>query len=226
MKLWELLTEIQRNKRKRTRLSANSNGKLFEEAIKELLINDGSYGTYPSNSFKKHANFAKAKKLLSDKTNPDLIIKRDWFNNICGVAPIIIYQPFGSQMFPDFLLIKKDYLIPFEIKFSTTDGETPTWNSNLPHNCGIYIFGSRGKQDITFFNGADYLTAEEKALMVSLVNEMTKKLKQEGLLITHKFDIYLREMYNQKFSTLNHSKRTELENKAIELLKKIEEINN
>lgn len=222
MKLWELLLKIQQTNKIKIKLSGNSSGADFEVALKNLLIENGDYAPYPSLNFKKHKNFNKVKALLINKSDSKLVLHSDLLNDICAFSPLIIYQPLGSQSYPDFLLIRKDVLIPFEIKFSTQEGDSPTWNSNLPHNSGTYIFGSRGKQDITFFNGADYLTAEEKAKLVELVNKKSIELEEEGYKITNKFSIYLREMYNQKFSSLNNPKRFEYENKVIEILKEIE----
>jgi hypothetical protein len=93
----------------------------------------------------------------------------------------------------------------------------------LPHDEGIYIFGSRGKNDITFFNGSDIISTHEKKLLVQLVEQQRPLLKSAGAEITDKFSLYLREMYDQTIASLTSPNRTELEQSVINLLKTIEQ---
>lgn len=40
-----------------------------------------------------------------------------------------IFQPFGSQNFPDFLVFTDTFALPLEIKFTSDTGFKPVWNS-------------------------------------------------------------------------------------------------
>lgn len=57
---------------------------------------------------------------------------------------------FGSQDYPDFIVFTSRFAVPVEIKYSLNQPK-PVWNSGLPRPNGLYIFGSHGQQDITFF---------------------------------------------------------------------------
>jgi|GEM_PF-5006849 len=53
-------------------------------------------------------------------------------------------------------------------------------------------------EDITFFSGNGLLDQQESNSIIKLVAVKREELKEEGLKITNKFEIYLRPMYNQK----------------------------
>lgn len=72
-----------------------------------------------------------------------------------------LYHPFGTQNYPDFIICDKNILISIESKFTKKSKKKPVWNSGLPRLNGLYIFGSYGKQDITFFRGKDVISYEE-----------------------------------------------------------------
>ncbi|WP_322908971.1 hypothetical protein [Mycoplasmopsis felis] len=71
---------------------------------------------------------------------------------------IYIYQPFGSQNFPDFLILTNNYVIPLEVKFSkkNKNSELPKWNSNVPKSNAIYLYVNSKKQKPIIFLVYDF----------------------------------------------------------------------
>ena len=82
-----------------------------------------------------------------------------------------IHQPYGSQQFPDFLIFTDKKVVPVEIKFSQ-NGSRPMWNSNIPKANGLYIFGSYGIRDITFFEGSSVVTPEHRKALYGFFEEI------------------------------------------------------
>lgn len=74
-----------------------------------------------------------------------------------------LFQPYGSQQYPDVLVFDGDRVTTIELKFSKERQGKPMWNSGLPRPSGIYVFGSYGRMDITFFRGSDILPTDEAA---------------------------------------------------------------
>jgi hypothetical protein len=123
-----LLLQIKNNNKniKRT-LTAVPSGKEFEQSLLTKLSSGGSYNTYMPANFNRLLNFKRAKEIIQNKASGNKIIKLNLFNDLIeSTGPIYIYQPFGSQQYPDILLIRKDYIIPFETKFSNKKGNKPT----------------------------------------------------------------------------------------------------
>ena len=71
--------------------------------------------------------------------------------NSSGIDSAFIYQPNGSQNYPDFLVVEADEVVCIETKY--TRPPRPVWNSGLPRPNGFYILGTprdhaiREKQD-------------------------------------------------------------------------------
>ncbi|MBU4689962.1 hypothetical protein KQ873_02850 [Mycoplasma zalophidermidis] len=97
----------------------------------------------------------------------DSILSKTSFENIenpfQNLRNNFIYQPYGSQQFPDFLIFINDYIIPVEVKFNknpngdaTIYNTRPMWNSNVPKLNAIYIYGI-ANVNTTFFIGGDIL---------------------------------------------------------------------
>ncbi|MDR2821516.1 MAG: hypothetical protein LBV53_01005 [Mycoplasmataceae bacterium] len=205
------------------RLVGQTSGKHFEQAvIQELTSNGSDYVKISADDLKSDPNFKQIKALCADVASGNQIIMSSLLNNqLKGRNGIVFHQPFGSQQFPDILLAINNYIIPFETKFSNNKGVRPTWNSNLPHDEGVYIFGSKGKNDITFFNGMDILSTNVKIQFSTLIKNQTINLRRSGNAITQDFDIYLRAMYNQKLNCFKNSNRKKLEDDAIKLFSQI-----
>jgi len=66
---------------------------------------------------------------------------------------IFIFQPFGSQNTPDFIIKYQNILIPLEAK-SSKDTK-PSFNGTLPHHNCIYAFTSKKYNKHTLFLGKD-----------------------------------------------------------------------
>lgn len=223
MKLSTLLIAIMNDSKNIKRnLTGCTDGKIFENSLIEQLTSGSDFVNENPNKLKQFKSFEKIKKLLSDKSSGKQIIQTNLLNEMLqNRNGILFYQPLGSQNFPDILLVIWDYIIPFETKFSKKNGDRPTWNSNLPHDEGIYMFGSKGRQDITFFNGMDIMSTVQKKQFTELVKKSRKNLKEESEKISDTFTIYLRDMNNQKISSFESLNRKSLETKTIELLKLI-----
>lgn len=139
-----------------------------------------------------------------------------------------MYQPYGSQDFPDFLVFTETKVVPVEIKFSSQRQPKPIWNSNVPRANAFYVFGSYGLQDITFFLGNDVLAPKHRELLYaffkdirSLQNEIRKEMP--NLDVTERgFTPYIRAAFDQRkhkptveTNFFTHPHRGEVEDSAI-----------
>lgn len=128
-----------------------------------------------------------------------------------------VSQPYGSQNFPDFLVFSRKKIISIEIKYSSNISSKPMWNSNLPKSNSIYIFGSYGRGDVTFFMGNDVLPMNERVELIDFFEEIKKleesfkkKIKKNNKdnLFAYKFDrgfnVYVRRAYEQN-KTINEN---------------------
>lgn len=128
-----------------------------------------------------------------------------------------VSQPYGSQNFPDFLVFSRKKIISIEIKYSSNIASKPMWNSNLPKSNSIYIFGSYGRGDVTFFMGNDVLPMNERDELIDFFEEIKKledsfkkKIKRNNKdnLFAYKFDrgfnVYVRRAYEQN-KTINEN---------------------
>ena len=193
---------------------------IFEERLFKLL--QPEYTELKAEEFKQKNSFKYLKGIFSNKAISDEII--DYAGDLTDLTDdkTIIYQPFGSQKFPDILIINGTKVIPFEMK--SGKGDRPTWNQGLPVDPGVYIFArideEKNNFDATVFMGRDILPNEVKQKLVTLVNNYRKELAKNGAEITADFDVYLREMYNQKTSIINRNNRHDLEQEVFSYLSK------
>lgn len=140
-----------------------------------------------------------------------------------------IYQPYGSQQFPDFIVFTDKKVVPLEVKFSTKSQSKPIWNSNVPRANAFYIFGSYGLKDITFFCGADVLAAKHRRGLYGFFNDIQAlqdkiRLDMPAFDTTNRgFTPYIRSAFDQRkhkliveTSFFSHPKRTKVEDLAIE----------
>ncbi len=143
-----------------------------------------------------------------------------------------IYQPYGSQEFPDFIIFTDKKIVPLEIKFSAKSQSKPIWNSNVPRASAFYIFGSYGLKDITFFCGADVLARKHRKGLYGFfagIQALQDKIRLDmpALDITNRgFTPYIRSAFDQRkhkpsveTSFFAHPKRTKVENLAIKKLR-------
>lgn len=231
---------------------------MFEQLFKDLRKNKDSFlksstGTefedrIQANLKKNHFNqiysdlvpkeeYKKIKQLILDKKSNQIV--KNHLNNP-QFKNCFIYQPYGKQNFPDFLIFTEKYIVALEIKYSTNKNTSPMWNSNLPKSNAIYIFGSYGLKDIMFFMGSDILPDEERNLLVDFFEktkemeanfkkEMKEKFKSGEIKQDKGFFVYVRRAYTQgkdinldaEKNYFKFSDRKQMEDNVIEFAKKI-----
>lgn len=144
----DLFPDIQANAGKYLQAAT---GRHFEERIAHTIDRLGFTRILPTDL----PDLRAVKESVKETTNADLV------NNVGDYRRHFVFQPFGSQDYPDFLLFSGDYVIAIETKYSNSGQRKPIWNSGLPRLNGVYVFGSYKAMDITFFKGGDILTADE-----------------------------------------------------------------
>ncbi len=140
-------------------------GNDFEDRFEEYLRHDG-YIRLDKTDYKDLLSSIK-KSILNKKS--DTYIKMSEINGVCKSY---FRLPYGSQEYPDFIVLTNNYIVPVEIKYSTNDGAKPMWNSNLPKRNGIYIFGSHDRKDITFFAGRLVISETERDDLLDLFENL------------------------------------------------------
>lgn len=172
------------------------------------------------------------KKIITNKYGFD---QKDIKNNVI-FENSFIYQPYGSQSYPDFLIISNNKVQPIEVKSSKCN--IPMWNNSLPKRNCIIIFGNYHFKDITFFFGDDIcnqkIVKAKNDFADSIrkyINDYIKEHKSDLIELDkfneYGFDFYFRTNFNQskknnKQACLNffkNSKREILENRVIEEFK-------
>jgi len=147
-----------------------------------------------------------------------------------------IKEPYGGQNFPDFMVFTENYIVFIETKYSEDKSTKPMWNSNLPKANSFYIFGSYGKEDLTFFKGSEVLPHKERIELVNFF-EKTKEIQnsfetkiendflKKKIAMDRGFTVYVRKAFEQK-KTINsnayvnyfvHPNREKVEEKCIRL---------
>lgn len=148
------------------------------------------------------------KKNILDKKS-DSLIDNIYALEDRSMENCFVCQPYGSQEFPDFLIFASKKIISIEIKYSSGTSSKPMWNSNLPKANAIYIFGSYGLSDVTFFLGKDVLSMEERIELIGFFENNAKRLEEEfrkemrnkldnmNYKFDRGFDVYIRTAYEQ-----------------------------
>lgn len=139
--------------------------KHFSEINGDLIEGLSHIEEKPNKEIK--TTFNQLKKQVLEKNHPETLK-----NPFSKLTSHFLYQPFGSQNYPDFLVFIFDYVVGIEIKFSKNDkGEKniqtsrPMWNSNLPKPNAIYVYGV-ANANITFFKGSDILSYETREVLL------------------------------------------------------------
>jgi len=136
------------------------------------------------------------------------------------------------------LVFYNEHIVAIEIKFSTKNNKdsiankSPMWNSNLPKDNPIYIYGILGV-DVTFFKGVDILDNETRKPLINYFNtiknlnkyqnDLNDKLSKNNL----GFYPYIRITYKnqnnqQRIESLFSENRTERENNVLDFIKKLD----
>lgn len=169
-------------------------GKEFEERILNKL-NGLGYNRIRQDELDKD-KFKELKKSILDKENVQII------NNFFDYKKQFIYQPYGSQQYPDFIILENKKVLGIETKYSSDKGK-PVWNSGLPRPNGIYIFGSYHKEDITYFLGKDIVSLKEVKKLQDFFDKELKSYQErfnEDEMKNQKygFAAYIRKAFDQK----------------------------
>jgi hypothetical protein len=110
----------------------------------------------------------------------------EWVKNpFYEIKNAFIFQPYGSQNFPDFIIFWNKHIIPIELKYSKNeqgnkniDIARPKWNSNIPKSNSIYIYGVATKT-ITFFLGSDIIRDDTRKVLLDFWDKIDKKQKEK-----------------------------------------------
>lgn len=139
-----------------------------------------------------------------------------------------IYQPNGSQKFPDFVLT--DFTLQINIECKTSEKGNIVWNSGIAHKDMILLYASAHNKsnDMTFFLGKQRMPSDDirdrfkqwiknkrDVLSDTFNNDFRDDLSQM-------YSLYLREMLNDKIHNfLKNPKRKEWENEVISFLQSL-----
>lgn len=225
----------------------------FEEELTVILEKAGFRKVDKDcNSEDNKKNFEylqKIKPQIQDKTKPVLLknelyakeLNKDGTKN-SAFKNFFVWQPYGSQNFPDFIIFTEKAIFSVEAKFSTKGRKKPIWNGNIPKQNSIYIFGSTSKtfRDLTIFKGSNIIDEKATKALVDFWKEQDKLVKKfnskmneltnNGEVVNEGgFSPYLRQTYCQH-KLNNHSvtdyfsnpKRKEWEQSVIDFAKKNE----
>ncbi len=152
------------------------NGDEFEKLLQDELyiLGYNNLGKKALINIIKKVEFNSLKEKILNKFS-DEYIENTFSTDV--IINKLVYQPFGANNYPDFLIITKTHIIPLEIKYSKKSNE-PVWNSNMPKPNSFYIFGSHGKQDVTFFRGRDVLDKDSIEKITKFFDE-PRRIQQE-----------------------------------------------
>jgi len=202
-------------------LNANS-GQEFEDRIMQFLRNRITYNRIQLGDIPE-INDLKLK--ILEHSNSEFIF------NPTKNDKMFIYQPYGSQQYPDFLIFEGNYIFPVEAKFSKS-GKRPVWNSGLPRPNGIYIYGALEHKKIVVFSGIDIVSVEESIKLHEFFLKL-KELENEFNFSNmseqrYGFVVYSRKAFEQskkvnseaQLSLVDHAK--ELGEKLLRRLKSLE----
>lgn len=229
--LKEVFEDIQKNKDHWLQSRSGSDfEQRFETSLKKHGFNRIFKADIDKNVFKAIKRKIQDKK-LNELVDNSLQEKREF-------CDCFIFQPFGSQDFPDFLIFQKKSLLAVEIKYSKDRAVKPMWNSNLPKSNAVYIFGSYLLKDITFFIGRDILPMNERKKLVDFFDEakqyedrfkedLRKDLEFGKIKNERGFNVYIRRAFDQnkninkkaKLDYFSHPERIKIEERVFDLLK-------
>jgi hypothetical protein len=118
-----------------------------------------------------------------------------------------VWQPCGSQSFPDFIVSDANGNVHY-IECKSSKADKITWNSGYPKNKAIYIHssGKYNKQSIVV--GEDLWDSDDAKLLFECFEKMKKIEKQyKTKLKNSNLSPYCREMYNDNGKIAGHPDR-------------------
>lgn len=155
--LIKFFEEIHKDKSK---ITASPDCKIFEENFKNYLKRAGfNQASLNIIDDEQKSFLAKIKPKILSKNNTEILDNSLFATNTKRIeyTDFFIWQPHGSQNFPDFLVFCEKYIFAIETKFSSKTNNKPMWNSNIPKENSIYVFASYTQKDLTFFLGHDVI---------------------------------------------------------------------
>ena len=174
----------------------SAKGKDFEDRINEGLNKHG-YSPLMSDG-----DDIDKKSLMIIKEKCQKFDSMESIENLDSHKKHFIKQPCGPQDYPDFWVFCEKSIFSIEVKFSQQKTKKPVWNSGLPRPNGIYIFGSYGMKQITFFRGIDVVGIEEIKKMHCFFEDLKRQAnkfnKSELKNQKYGFAVYSRKAYDQK----------------------------
>ncbi|CRF33455.1 hypothetical protein BRSU_1450 [Brachyspira suanatina] len=227
--LSDIFIDIQKNKKEWLK---SKKGNEFEDRFEASLKRYGFNRRVPEDI--DHILSCIKKNILDKKS--DSLLDNIYALEDRSMENCFVCQPYGSQEFPDFLIFANKKIIAIEIKYSSGKSSKPMWNSNLPKANAIYIFGSYGLSDVTFFLGKDVLSMEERIELIGFFENNAKRLEEEfrkemrnkldnmNYKFDRGFDVYIRTAYDQNKNInkdanvdyFSHIDRIKCENNVIE----------
>ena len=108
------------------------------------------------------------------------------------------------------------------------------WNSGAPRPSGIYIFGSYGREDITFFLGGSVLDPELASMMHAQWEKVGATINEFNIQVAkdqeYGFHLYPRKAFDQKkqinpravTNFFTNPRRHELEDEVLAHLRRFE----
>ena len=211
---------------KREHYLSGSTGKHFEDRLSAKLEKLGYSRIIRADI--EEDGFVSLKQQVLEKIRQD-----DIKNPFTHFKKHYIEQPYGTQNYPDFIILDDENVINIEVKFSDGKQGKPVWNSGLPRPNGIYIFGANKRKDLTFFRGCDVVGITEARKLHAFFDEGLREAQKrfntnEMKAQEYGFAAYIRKAFEQK-KTYNpnavvdfftNAKRKELEQAVISHLRK------
>lgn len=173
--------------------NALSSSKKLEVLILELLIKKGfEEVSYPETTGRKDF-FRKKIENFNDLEKSIFNINNEQTENKTQFNNTFIYQPFGSQEYPDFLLIGEKFIYPLEAKSS--DKKKPMLNSGLIRPTGLYIV--RLAKKFSFFKGSEFINKEEYTEIINYFDKASENDKKFNETSKNKnFKVYTRAAFD------------------------------
>lgn len=236
----KLITFFDSLDKEKAALTNASSGKDFESNI-ELKLKKSGFSKISLETDDKLYNYLQEIKEQVQSKLKNTLLPNSLYLKDATYKDVFVWQPYGSQDFPDYLLLTEHKIFAVEIKYSTKTGSKPMWNSNLPKKDALYIFGSYGKKDITYFRGEDILPEKERKFISKIWDdtetayekwkkEYADKLASGEIVNTFGFEPYIRKAYQQKkkddstnLDFLNNPSRADFEKKLKEFIKEHDE---
>ena len=136
------------------------------------------------------------------------------------IAPFTyVWQPCGSQSFPDFIVSDANGIVHY-IECKSSKDDKITWNSGFPKDKAIYIHSSGKHNKQSLVMGEDLWNKDDTQLLFECFAKM-KKLEEEYKIKLKDSDLspYCREMYNDNGKIAGHPDREERIEKVFNFLK-------